>query len=839
MKVLVTRGGEEAEALVRTLIARGHEAVAEPLFTIEPVALPAGQLADALTGVQALLFTSANGVRAFAGQSPDRGLPVFAVGDATAAAARAAGFVGVESAQGNVEDLAGLVAARLDPAAGALFHGAASDVAGDLKGLLDRRGFEVRRLVLYRARAAERLSEQNLRLIQDGALDAVLFFSPRTGKTFVRLLGEKRSRDVCSGCHAVCLSAAVAAEIRSIAWAGVHVADQPDQEALLAALDRVAASVGALRSGRAPDTMPWSRDETKETMTDDTDQTQGDGHASAEPPALQIIAAFGGIRPMASKLGVAVSTVQGWRERAAIPKTRHDQIRAAAGRHAITLDADLLDASATAETPDPAAEARAGLGVIVQTAPSEAAEPAAETTTETAPDGERSEPSDDAERTDDQPPAAESPVGGTVATPPPSATPAPRRGGVASFVLGAAVLAAGFVLAVLFRGVWMPYLPADAQTADTSAALDAMTQDVAAVKTDLAALAETFDTVQAGAAAPDGDASEALAAIDARLGGIDERIAALESRPQGEGGDGGAGAADIAALTESMESLGARIETLEAGGDAGEAGVTLTADLAAMDADLTALATRLDGLESAAAAPDQATQAVTAEIAALRQDSAALQDRLAETEAALAAMGETESALEESIAALKEATTSGRTAASQEAALALALTQLRDGLRSAAPYAAELAQVRALVEGDPVMIELLQPLSLYARSGVPTEVVLRREFPAVARAAVAAARGDTEEGLLSGVLRRVSSVVTVRPVGEVEGDGPGAIVARAESRLEVGDFAGAVAEVATLTGPAAITAEAWLRRAEGRLAADAAISALAAEAIAKLAAAGD
>ncbi len=75
--------------------------------------------------------------------------------------------------------------------------------------------------------------------------------------------------------------------------------------------------------------------------------TQGD--AAAEAPALVVIEAFGGIRPMAKTLGLAVSTVQGWKERSAIPANRHDQIRAAAQKHGITLDPAVLRASAPAE----------------------------------------------------------------------------------------------------------------------------------------------------------------------------------------------------------------------------------------------------------------------------------------------------------------------------------------------------------------------------------------------------------------------------------------------------------------------------------------------------------
>src|SRR3546814_6664567 len=73
-------------------------------------------------------------------------------------------------------------------------------------------------------------------------------------------------------------------------------------------------------------------------------QTQPAG--AAEAPALAIIEVFGGIRPMAKTLGLAVSTVQGWKERSAIPTNRHDQIRAAARSHNIPVDPEMLRASA-------------------------------------------------------------------------------------------------------------------------------------------------------------------------------------------------------------------------------------------------------------------------------------------------------------------------------------------------------------------------------------------------------------------------------------------------------------------------------------------------------------
>src|SRR5581483_2853796 len=94
LRALVTRPKAEAAELAAALARRGIAAVVEPLIEIRPLDLPAPSLA----GVQAVLCTSANGVGALAAAVAERAIPVFAVGDATAARARQQGFRQVESA---------------------------------------------------------------------------------------------------------------------------------------------------------------------------------------------------------------------------------------------------------------------------------------------------------------------------------------------------------------------------------------------------------------------------------------------------------------------------------------------------------------------------------------------------------------------------------------------------------------------------------------------------------------------------------------------------------------------------------------------------------------------
>lgn len=239
-RVLLTRPRNDAMTDAAILEQKGYLTAIEPVLVIEPVAATLN-----LAKVQAVLATSANGVRALATADSARDVKLFAVGEATARAARDAGFTSVESAAGDSRDLARLIAGALDPEAGPLVHVTGEDVAGDLVETLSERGFAVTRLVLYRARTQAALTPGGARLIEDGSIDAVLFFSPRSARTFVSLTAAARLAPARAGMAAICLSRAVAdaatgaedgAE-RPVAWRAVCVATRPDRAALIEALD--------------------------------------------------------------------------------------------------------------------------------------------------------------------------------------------------------------------------------------------------------------------------------------------------------------------------------------------------------------------------------------------------------------------------------------------------------------------------------------------------------------------------------------------------------------------------------------------------------------------------
>ncbi|MSO54360.1 MAG: uroporphyrinogen-III synthase [Rhodospirillales bacterium] len=232
-RLLVTRPRDDAEALARRLDKLGVEALIEPLLTIE---FRSG-VNVRLEGAQAVLATSANGVRALAALTTRRDVPVFAVGPTSARTARDLGFKAVESANGAVDDLAWLATTRLDPKHGAVVHVAGSDVAGDLAGHLEARGFEYRRAVLYEARPVTALSDAARQALAEGSLASAIFFSPRTARTFVSVIQSHGLEPACAGMVAFCLSTAIAEVAGTIRWRLAHVTKRPDEDSAIAAVE--------------------------------------------------------------------------------------------------------------------------------------------------------------------------------------------------------------------------------------------------------------------------------------------------------------------------------------------------------------------------------------------------------------------------------------------------------------------------------------------------------------------------------------------------------------------------------------------------------------------------
>lgn len=227
MRVLLTRPLEDSRAVAEALRPDGIPCLIWPLTRIEPmaaaVAVPAG------TG--GLLFTSANAVRAFAGVEGRRDLPALCVGEATAEAARRAGFGDVRSADGDSRALCELARrSRIS----AFLHPHGRDAAGDLADWLRESGQKVTEAVLYRAVEAGPPPTPVAAALAAGAVNLVTVWSRRAGAILAARLAAMDA--ALGGTDLLAISEVAAAPLADSGFRQLVVSGAPSGAAMLAGI---------------------------------------------------------------------------------------------------------------------------------------------------------------------------------------------------------------------------------------------------------------------------------------------------------------------------------------------------------------------------------------------------------------------------------------------------------------------------------------------------------------------------------------------------------------------------------------------------------------------------
>jgi uroporphyrinogen-III synthase len=241
MAVLVTRPQPDDEATAANLRARGFEVLLAPMLRFEPVAFRDDGGAD----YGAVIVTSANALRGLMPNLKDSRLlklPLFAVGEHTAAAARGAGFENVIVAGGDAGALrdgvlAGVKRKTLKKTSPLLYL-AGADLARDLAGELGARGFTVVTQTTYRMSPVSGLPRETCEAFAANRVEAVLHYSGRSARAFLEAARSAGVEISALSLPQCCISAGVAAVVRDAGAAQVVVAASPDENALFGALDR-------------------------------------------------------------------------------------------------------------------------------------------------------------------------------------------------------------------------------------------------------------------------------------------------------------------------------------------------------------------------------------------------------------------------------------------------------------------------------------------------------------------------------------------------------------------------------------------------------------------------
>ncbi|WP_445681010.1 carph-isopro domain-containing protein [Radicibacter daui] len=521
----------------------------------------------------------------------------------------------------------------------------------------------------------------------------------------------------------------------------------------------------------------------------------GDGQRAATTEA--IIEAFGGIRPMAKKLGAPVTTIQYWKKAGRIPVVRHGDILAAAAANGITgVDAALL---AKTDGDMPAGEEKPAIALPagpVRTTPVDTTKekdpgsPEMKTSQESANPPKPAPEKAAAEKPVEKPAPAPAKTNSSASDSAATAAAAPARGGSA-FPGVVAVLA--LVVAVI--ALALPHLRGPV-----------------------------------GAAIGSGPAEKLLGPDpSARIRALEGEVATLKA--SADPAALGVLSGKVSDLASSLQQIGGELKLAQ------ESAASLPADTA----------TRLQAMEGRLAAAERSLQEFTAALGKVDIESVT---KLTATVASMQDMqgrqGKDISDLDEGMRRVSERLgVAEQQLADQlhdnlanEAVLYAAL-KVGQSLETADPYDKALANMAALVGEDADFTAPLETLQAYAESGVPTLDDLRDGFRATIPAIIAATAGD-DRPWWQKTLDTVSGLVSIRlEPGEDHGESVRGVIARTESRLNAADLAGAVSALQELSGPPAEAAAGWLKTAQDRLAVDAAQRTMSDIALSRLTGAAD
>ncbi|WP_173933433.1 hypothetical protein [Chelativorans sp. Marseille-P2723] len=354
------------------------------------------------------------------------------------------------------------------------------------------------------------------------------------------------------------------------------------------------------------------------------------------------------------------------------------------------------------------------------------------------------------------------------------------RGGLGLALLGG-VTGAALALATAGALQWYGILPLAGETGEDPALLE-LQQDLAALRGEVAQLRQVEPQ---GLSAE--ELEQALAEPRQEIGELRDMVTAMRSATPGEV------SAEVDSLAERISETESRLSSLVEMAQAAESG-DFGERLAGLESSLNELAGTVEEVSQMARAVQQSMESDASRLDEFAERVTQLDERVAQLDEEMERQDE-----------------------GPRLALIVAASALKTAVERGAPFSGELETYTALTP-DKAAIEPLRP---YAETGIPTQAELSAEVSDVAaRIAAANTQVPSDAGLVERLVASARSAVTVRPVGEVEGDAPEAVAARMEAAVERGDYARALSEYDALPPEAKEVAGDFAEKLRARQAAD-------------------
>lgn len=832
-RILITRPESDSKPYEEIVSNQGFKSCIEPMLlieTLQPV------LVDS-SAYDALIFTSARGVEAFMylyneQQKSMEGSsgnifqkPVYAVGKNTAYVASQCGFESVVSADGDVFSLAAMVQER------ALFsqrflYPRGQNIRHEVAKILADEGYQVEDVVVYAAHQAETLSKNTVDLLENKSIGAALFFSVRSAEAWVRLIEKYGMQDAMQSIKALCLSESVLKSLSVLPWQHMAVSDHPDRDGMIRLLDSQVFDDKPERFVTEANTqtkVPIARPErlqsaiqqgvlgelknNKSNKTYISDRKEQRMRSSTRgkviPNAEEIIQRFGGIRPMASKMNVPVTTVQGWKKRNAIPSNRRSEIEDAAQANDIDI-ADLL-ARHSGGIANQNENMQSAQDNRTSTA-SEEAEPDI-TFTEVAPDPGTTKEQSQKAATQTDPLILDAELEASNAKNKATQQNQDHKGRITMAEHKELMnrihaserkafwqsITGTFVLIAVVAGVFgFLLLPSAQQVQQHEQQIGAIEGNVKGLSKDMSDIGEEVRDLNMRSdflkGVIPGDVQEKYNQLQKQAGNLQNSFTQLKT--QSEELKQEVLGADAGTISDRLQYVESQLQNIEG------------------TESFTAVINRIQAVESSlgkAVGGEERLASMVSELTSAVNKSDGRMDMLEEE---LAFVQHQDSALGQTLTGVNNDDL-------RAAAMLVAFAQLRNTLGREDNFEQDLALLQKMTANDdPELQTALAKLAPHASEGVLTPEGLSTEFKGLAGDIVVASLQGEDVSFKEKAQARFSKLFKVEKDGELlNGTGTQSQIARAQNHLDQGNVAAAIAELESLEGPAAQEAAPFLERA--------------------------
>ena len=229
MHILLTRPLEDCYEIMTKFQSLGHNISHLPLISIEGLKYETLNSFD----FRGIIFTSTNAIKFFDNKNVDKKMICFCVGSATEKKARSVGFQNVFAADGNVDNLKELILLNHNILDGKLLYVSGEIVTSDLNQHLISLGYNVKRIVNYRANPIEKYDEIFIEKLKLKMPEIVYVYSQNSAINFLKVIKAYKLERLWMNTNLMCIGNKTSSILNEIKWKKIFLFNPGEEEYLL------------------------------------------------------------------------------------------------------------------------------------------------------------------------------------------------------------------------------------------------------------------------------------------------------------------------------------------------------------------------------------------------------------------------------------------------------------------------------------------------------------------------------------------------------------------------------------------------------------------------------